>query len=75
MADIRPGYGYDAMRPEFEGRIDQFGILLEVNSPVVDGTPRRLGQLLLALLATTGVVVMARQLVERLLREPHPEGR
>jgi len=75
LADIRPGYGYDAMRPEFEGRIDQFGILLEVNSPVVDGTSRRLGQLLLALLATTGVVVMARQLVERLLREPHPEGR
>ncbi len=75
LADIRPGYGYDTQSPEFEGRIDQFGVFLEVTSPIVDGTTRLLGQLLLALLATTGVVVMTRQLAERRMREPHPEGR
>ena len=75
LTDIRSGYGYDTQRPEFEGRIDQFGVHFEINSPIVDGTTRLLGQMLLALLATTGVVVMARQLAERLLREPHPEGR
>ena len=78
LSDPRPGqalFWITADTPEFEGRIDQFGVLLEVKSPIVDGTPRRLGQLLLVLLASTGVVVMARQLVERLPREPHPEGR
>jgi len=74
LADIRPGYGYDTQRPDFEGRIDQFGVFLEVTSPIVDGTIRLLGQLLLALLATTGVVVTARELVEHRLREPHSES-
>jgi len=78
LSDPRPGqalFWITADTPEFEGRIDQFGVLLEVKSPIVDGTMRLLGQLLLVLLASTGVVVMARQLVERLPREPHPEGR
>jgi hypothetical protein len=75
LADIRSGYGQDAIGSEFEGRIDQFGVLLEANSPIVDGTMRLLGQLVLALLATTGVVVMALQLAESRLRESRPEGR
>ena len=78
LADLRPGqalFWISADSPEFEGRIDQFGVVLEVNSPIVVGTMRLLGQVLLTLLATTGVVVLARQLVERLLREPQPEGR
>ncbi len=78
LSDPRPGqalFWISADSPEFEGRIDQFGVFLEVTSPIVDGTTRLLGQLLLALLATTGVVVMTRQLAERQMREPHPEGR
>jgi hypothetical protein len=78
LSDPRPGqalFWISADSPEFEGWIDQFGVFLEVNSPIVDGNMRLLGQLLLVLLATTGVVVMTRQLAERRMREPRPEGR